>query len=109
MTSLAPRSAIISAEISPVKAPKAAAAAAQSCPPIATADPFAATTAAPISVAGGHTATSHRAEPTPATTALSSAMLDVSPFIFQLPAASRRRAAIVPSTQVGLSAAGVGD
>ena len=53
MTALAPASASISAEMSPVKAPDASAW--QSWPPIATSEPRAAAANAASSVAGGQT------------------------------------------------------
>src|SRR3979411_1012723 len=101
MTAEAPASLSISAEMSPVKAPDASAR--QSWPPIASALPPARAAQAALNVAGGHTMRSRlggsrgagarmRARP---------ARWVVSPFIFQLPATSGRRAVaiILPPNQ----------
>ncbi len=92
MTAVAPASASISAAMSPVKAPLASAW--QSWPPIVTGEPFAASASAATSVAGGQTITSALAASAaaPATILPNSAADAASPFIFQLPATSGRRA-----------------
>ena len=85
MTWLAPASFSIAAEMSPVCAPEAFMW--QSCPPTAM-RPAASAAIGPISVAGGHSSTSERGVGWAAISASTSARLAVTPFIFQLPAAS---------------------
>src|SRR3984885_10348503 len=96
MTALAPASASISAERSPVWAPEALGW--QSCPPIASVfEPRAFSAKAAISVAGGQTKRSALpATPeAPASMASNSAIEAFRPFIFQLPAISGRMASVI--------------
>src|ERR1700722_12964540 len=96
MTALAPASASISAEISPVWAPDALGG--QSCPPIARVfDPRAFSANVAISVAGGQTSRSALAATcdAPASMASNSAREALRPFIFQLPATSGRIASVM--------------
>src|SRR5246127_5408586 len=96
MTALAPASASISAERSPVCAPDALGW--QSCAPIASDfAPFALSANAATSVAGGQTRRSHLAArlAAPAIIAPSSDVEAFSPFIFQLPAMSGRIAVVM--------------
>src|SRR3984885_9845219 len=103
MTALAPASASISAEISPVWAPEALGW--QSCAPIAKffaakvfeCEPRAFSAKAAISVAGGQTSKSALpATPgAPASMASNSAIEAFRPFIFQLPAISGRMASVI--------------
>ena len=90
---VAPASASISAEMSPVWAPDGLAW--QSCAPMATAEPRAAAAKRASKVAGGHTIRSAlpAMAAAPATILSSSATEAASPFIFQLPATSGRRLA----------------
>src|SRR3984957_6316709 len=103
MTALAPASASISAEISPVWAPEALGW--QSCAPIAKffaakvfeCEPRALSAKAAISVAGGQTSRSALpATPgAPASMASNSAIEAFRPFIFQLPAISGRMVSVI--------------
>ena len=97
ITAQAPASASISAAISPVWAPEAAAW--QSWPPIPTGPPRAISANRATSVAGGQTISSAlpASAAAPATIFSSSATEAASPFIFQLPATSGRTA---PSAMV---------
>src|SRR6267378_8424712 len=96
MMALAPASASISAERSPVWAPDALGW--QSCAPIAKVfEPRAFSAKAAISVAGGQTSRSALAATpgAPASMASNSAMEAFRPFIFQLPAISGRMASVM--------------
>src|SRR3984885_11446986 len=108
MTALAPASASISAEISPVWAPDGLGW--QSCPPIARAfEPRALSAKAITRVAGGQTRRSARPATFEALASMASnSPLDaLRPFIFQLPAISGRMALVISgSLKVGGSRAG---
>src|ERR1700682_3911408 len=96
MTALAPASASISAERSPVWAPDALGW--QSCAPIARVfEPRALSARAAISVAGGQTRRSALTATSgaPASIASNSAAEALRPFIFQLPAISGRMASVM--------------
>src|SRR5882762_3116330 len=96
MMAVAPASASISAEISPVWAPDGLGW--QSCAPTARVfEPRARSAKSAISVAGGQTSRSALAATSgaPASMASNSPLEDLSPFIFQLPAISGRMASII--------------
>src|SRR3981189_3071678 len=95
MTALAPASASISAEMSPVCAPDDFGW--QSCAPTATAEPWALSAKAVIRVAGGQTSRSALAATSgaPASMASNSPCEAFRPFIFQLPAISGRMASVI--------------
>jgi hypothetical protein len=88
MTALAPASASISAETSPVCAPEGAGW--QSCAPMARAEPRARSAHLERSVAGGQTIASAGAPDRPAARRSISPSAGASPFIFQLPAINCR-------------------
>src|SRR5580658_9028005 len=106
MTAVAPASASISAEISPVWAPEALGW--QSCAPTAKAfecETRAVSAKAAISVAGGQTRRSAlpATAGAPASMASNSAIEAFRPFIFQLPAISGRMASVISgSPRIGV-------
>src|ERR1700722_554026 len=96
MMALAPASASISADISPVWAPEALGW--QSCAPtLSVLEPRALSAKAAIRVAGGQTRRSVLAATSeaPTTMASNSVAEDLRPFIFQLPAISGRMASVM--------------
>jgi hypothetical protein len=101
MTWVAPASASIAADRSPVCAPFSAGW--QHCAPTATGPPPARAAMDAISVAGGQISTSDFGSGCIATSASISARSAVSPFIFQFPAASLTRIAML--LHVGLISA----